>query len=101
MSLAVRVSVRVPMEAYRGGSGLNGSGKKAKTCPRVTCGRVTRAPLTVISYQSMGKPGVEKTTEDDSIARNTERDDGHEPTVVVMLTERKKFLLHIIISILN
>ena len=58
--------------------------------------------MTVISYQSMGKPGVEKTTEDDGIARNTERDDGHEPTVVVMLTERKQFLLHIIIiSILN
>ena len=52
-SLAVQVSVRVPMEAYRGGSGLNGSGKKAKTCPRVTCGRVTRAPLVCLSYISI------------------------------------------------
>ena len=47
MSLAVRVSVRVPMEAYRGGSGLNGSGKKAKTRTTGDPWAGTRTPLSV------------------------------------------------------
>ena len=45
MSLAVQVSVRVPVEAYRGGSGLNGSGKKAKTRTTGDLWAGTRAPL--------------------------------------------------------
>ena len=47
MSLTARVSVRVPVEAYRGGSGLNGSGKKAKTRPTGHPWAGTREPLSV------------------------------------------------------